>query len=214
MTDPRDPWCEESRAREASEDLSHPEFLAPDFPQTGWSATVIDSRGTAWGQPGAEFLPPDAASGASPDGRLGPVPSPGPSHASSRSLPTASRPGPGLGMTAFGVVVAMTLACVTFGYLVGRLMGSAMVQFGTPTFDPTEIMQAVPALSDQLSACVGLGFIASLIGIGGLGLAIRARLRGSAPSLSLTAVIIGLCSPMLAFIALLAATEPFIHQIS
>ncbi|HEX2857036.1 MAG TPA: hypothetical protein VHO26_06100 [Propionibacteriaceae bacterium] len=211
MTDPHDAWSQEPGRHEEPADGSHPGFLAPDFPHTGWSATVMDSRGTTWRTEAPEFLSPDPAPAAP---MAASVPAAAPSDASPRSPLSRGRTGPGLGMTAFGVVVAMTLACVTFGYLVGRLMGTAMVQFGTPTFDPTEIMQAVPALSDQLSAFVGLGFIASLVGIAGLGLAIRARLRGSAPSLSLSAVIIGLCSPMLAFIALLAATEPFIHQIS
>ncbi len=210
MTSQHDPWSGEREPDGAPAHPSHPDFTPAEFPQTGWSATVIDPSGTTWRGAGTPDLP---APHAEPQ-PISPAPAPLPGAASAGHDTRAHRPGPRLGVTAFSLVTAMALACVTFGYFVGRLMGTAMVQFGTPTFDPTQITQAVPALSDQLSAFVGLGFLASLVGIAGLVMAIRARLTGSAPALSLTAVIVGLCTPMLAFIALLAATEPFIHQIS
>ena len=188
------------------------------FPQTGWSATVVDPSGTTWRnadgpQPGPSY---EWSAPLWPSGSPAAAPAATPP-ASAPVEALGARPEPrraALGVAAFTVVTSMTLACVTFAYLVGRGVGSTMLAFSTPVFDPLEVARALPMSSDGLSALVVLGFLASLVGVGGLVMAITARLRRSAPTLSLTAVIVGLCSPMLAFIALLAATEPFIHQLS
>ena len=228
MPDGFDPRrLEPDAGRAAPAEPWHPDPTAsslpgsPDvpFPQTGWSATVMDAEGSVWQSPADEPGPsyqwadpwrpvtPSAAS--APESPATSGPSASPARVGRRLLP-----GSRLGVTAFGLVTAMTLACVYLAWCAGRCAGMAMVAFSTPVFDPMEIIQAAPTMSDHFSALCGLGFLASLVGVTGLVMAVVARLRNSAPSLSLTAVIIGLCTPMLAFIALLAATEPFIHQMS
>ncbi len=122
-------------------------------------------------------------------------------------------PSRGLGIAAFTTVSAMTLTCVLLAFLEGRLMGVAMVDFGGSTFDPLAVSQAAPALSDEFSGTVVLGFSCALIGVVAWIGAVIARTRGSAPALALAAIMIGLCAPILAFIALLSATTPFIHQL-
>ena len=215
-TAPGDPRSQDAPGASAAADGAPAE---PRFPQTGWSATVMGPEGRTW-QGGTEDRPGPAYEWEHP-GRLS-YPAPGaqpnptvmPQTAGPVVGALAPSPGPRLGIAAFSLVTAMTFACVILAFWVGKGMGMAMVAFSTPVFDPMEITHAGPMQSDQLSAIVGIGFLASLIGITGLVMAIAARRRGSAPALSLTAVILGLCSPMLAFIALLAATTPYIQQIS
>lgn len=113
-----------------------------------------------------------------------------------------------LGVVAFAVVVLMSLACVVLSHIGGRLTTTSMTSFSPSTFELTKVAAAAPALSDELSAIFGLGFICTLIGTSGWALSVVARLRGSAPRLALSAIITGLCTPFLSLIAFLAAVTP------
>lgn len=195
-------------------------------------AAQLDSAGEApsWPQPGPSFVwtngsggefpgvtPSSAASQHQPQvwfpsvraTQLGANQSPNREHAQSLGPEVAgARARRGLGIAAFAIVTAMTLGCVLLAYLGGRLLGAGIMTVGTGTLDPGRIARAAPTLSDELSASVGLGFLCALLGVAGWITAIAARTRRSAPSLALGAIIVGLCAPILAFMALLMATTP------
>ncbi|MDA8440526.1 MAG: hypothetical protein M0Z51_16930 [Propionibacterium sp.] len=109
----------------------------------------------------------------------------------------------------FVIVTSMTVVCLVFAYLLGGDMGNLLVTTGGTTFDPTNLSQS----SQQVSIRVILGFLAAVLGCAGWIMSIVAYNRRSARSLSLAAIIVGLIVPMLAFIALLMAAGPYVHQI-
>ncbi len=176
-------------------------MIAPE----GWESSPGPWRGdpqwsTAW-----EAATPSAWP---PPGEPAPHPAPG----LSAAPPASPAPAPStrtLGVVSFVIVTSMTVVCLVFAYLLGGDMGNLLVTTGGTTFDPTNLSQS----SQQVSIRVILGFLAAVLGCAGWIMSIVAYNRRSARSLSLAAIIVGLIVPMLAFIALLMAAGPYVHQI-
>ncbi len=175
------------------------------IPPEGWESSPSPWRGdpqwtTAWEAATPSAWPPPGEPAPEPT-RVPPVtPSGG-------AAPTPSTPT--LGVVSFAIVTSMTVVCLVFAYLLGGDMGSLLVTTGGTTFDPTNLSQS----SQQVSVRVVLGFLAAVLGCAGWIMSIVAYNRRSARSLSLAAIIVGLIVPMLAFIALLMAAGPYVHQI-
>lgn len=178
-------------------------MIAPE----AWGSSTSPWRGdpawsTAWDAATASAWPP-------PDE---PAPQPGPVPSATPAAPIAApapEPTATLGVVAFAIVTSMTVVCLVFAYLLGGDMGSLLVHVGGTTFDPSQLSQS----SRQVSVQVVLGFLAAILGCAGWIMSIVAYNRRSARSLSLAAIIVGLIVPMLAFIALLMAAGPYVHQI-